>query len=166
MQPYCGTGSAFASVGYLDDPRDRNPSWCVHQEAAVLNVLRGSDRVSKIHSAYLHAPFAYIVMDQFGIDYRPDRDTLPEFGTMANITRIHGHNGVELVDSRTKTPRLTELQVCKVISHLLEALMFLNDRRMTHQDMSHRNYLVDGDLNVSDDKPPLQNHAYIRRALG
>lgn len=48
-----------------------------------------------------------------------------------------------------KTPRLNEIQVCKIATHLLQALTYLMDMKMVHEDLSHRNYLVDKNLNVS-----------------
>jgi len=104
--------------------------------------------VSQLHSAYLHNDFAYIVMNQFSVDFDPSLDTLPAINSVLNAPRFPGFNGEDLM--RNKAPRLREQQVCKVISRLIEALMFLNDRRMTHNDMSHRNYLVDENLNVSN----------------
>ena len=92
-------------------------------------------------------------MNQFGVDYHPEMDDLPEIDTMEEAGEFPGFNGEMLIDKVNKVPFLGEVQVCKVISHLLEALMFLNDRRMTHQDMSHRNYLVDENLNVSARTP-------------
>lgn len=147
---YTGEGDT-TQIGFFD----RSPEgtgYPAHKEAAILNCLRGNDRVSQIHSAYLHDGMAYIVMNQFGVDYSPEMDTLPSLRDMRD-PKYPGFNGTELTDKEYKETRLNEPQVRKVVSHLLEALMFLNDRRMTHQDMSHRNYLVDEKLNVSADDP-------------
>lgn len=110
--------------------------------------------MSQIHSAYIHGRYAYIVMNQFSVDYRPKLDTYNPLDPYGD-REIPGYNGEKLIIKDAKSPRLTELQVCKVVSHLLEALMFMDDRRLTHHDISHRNYLVDEDLNVSD--PDLAN---------
>ena len=86
-------------------------------------------------------------MNQFSVDFKPEMNQLGDFTEDDNPPKFPGYNGVPLINK--KAPRLTEQQVCKVVSHLLEALMFLDDRNFTHQDLSHRNYLVDENLNVS-----------------
>lgn len=149
VQFYIGDGDG-KQIGYLDRHLE-NRAWPAHREAAVLSCLRGNDRVSQIHSAYLHEGMAYIVMNQFGVDYDPEMDSLPQLFNLAQSDDYPGFQGAGLVNKNEKSARLGEPQVRKVVSHLLEALMFLNDRRMTHQDLSHRNYLVDEDLNVSAD---------------
>ena len=45
-------------------------------------------------------------------------------------------------------PMLNEIQVCKVESHLLQAIMYLMDVNMIHDDLRPRNYIVDEYLNV------------------
>lgn len=165
VQPYLGTEERIPerSIGYLDRSH-RNPTLFTHKEAAILHCLRGCERTSQIHSGYLHDGFAAIVMNQFGIDHDPKLDTLPELQDrdMEHPENIPGFNGRGLFDESRKLPLLTEVQVRKVVSHLLEALMFLNDRRMTHHDLSHRNYLVDENLNVSADNPPSPDFPCIR----
>lgn len=81
------------------------------------------------------------------MDFDPRWDILPQLQDIDGAPRVPGFNGTGLIQD--KKPRLGEEQVRKVISHILEALMFLNDRTFAHQDMSHRNYLVDENLNVS-----------------
>ncbi|KAI9878857.1 MAG: hypothetical protein M1830_010329 [Pleopsidium flavum] len=146
VQPYCPNRDEDSTLATVSYPRIDGRRWRTHREAFLLHFLRGNDRVSQLHSAYLHGPLAYIVMNQFGVDYDPSLDTLPAIDSVKNAPSVPGFNGLGLM--RDKAPRLREQQVCKVVSHLTEALIFLNDRRMTHNDMSHRNYLIDENLNA------------------
>lgn len=44
---------------------------------------------------------------------------------------------------------VNELQSCKIASQLLEGFMYLWDMNITHSDLSHNNFLIDEELNVS-----------------
>jgi len=107
-------------------------------------------------------------MNLYSVDYQPAMDTIPQIPNMLDADYFPPFDGTGLIAEDDKEGRLEEPQVRKVVSHLLEAMMFLNDRRMTHQDMSHRNYLVDENLNVSaddlrfPDSPTISNY----RAVG
>jgi serine/threonine protein kinase len=47
-----------------------------------------------------------------------------------------------------KTSLLNEIRVCKIASQLLEAMVYLLDMNLVHDDLSHRNYLVEENLDV------------------
>ncbi|KAI9837325.1 MAG: hypothetical protein M1819_000399 [Sarea resinae] len=118
----------------------------MHQEACKLFCIKACDRVSKIHASFRHGPYTIIVMDQFSVDFNPAMNTEPTLLRLEDAPRHPGFSGINL--TRKKRPMLDEIQCCKVASQMLEALLFLEDRSLTHQDLSQRNYLVDEDLNV------------------
>lgn len=52
-----------------------------------------------------------------------------------------------------KKPVVNELEACKVASQLLEGFIYLWDMNITHSDLSHNNFLIDEELNVSPPPP-------------
>lgn len=131
-------------------------------EAVVLELLTECERFPKIDSVYIHKEFASIVMSANSLDDNPLRETLLlEPGTIPT-QHFPGYNGEQL--THLKQTRVTEIQACKIASNILEALVYLMDMKMLHGDLSHRNYLVDKNLNVcliSLAYPPLPLNAVL-----
>lgn len=123
----------------------------VPTEAAILQLLSGSPRFPPVDSVYICNEFSIIVMSADSVEDCEERYTLPDTVGLPRETCFPGYSGEQLFCG--KTPRLTEIQVCKVMSQILEGMMYLMDMNMSHDDLSHRNYLVDENLNVSS---PLQ----------
>ena len=125
------------------------------REAYAMHFVREQQRFCHVDSAYIHDNLAYVVMNQYGVDDVPLRDTAPPLGIESfqdreswrtTVPTFRGYNGEELI--YRKKPRLTEAQARKIMSELLEALVILWDMKMINPDLSHRNYLLDGELNV------------------
>ena len=115
-------------------------------EAIAMQFVAESDRFPKIDSVYIHGAFTSIVMSADAVDQSRERGTgQPIVGHPISVFR--GYNGEELMHK--KRVRLNEIQACKMASRLLEALTYLMDMNMSHDDLSHRNYILDKDLNVS-----------------
>ncbi|KAF3483390.1 protein kinase domain-containing protein [Arthroderma uncinatum] len=114
-------------------------------EAIVLQLLTQCDRFPKLDSVYIHREFSSIVMSADSVDDDPLRGTLPQLKTVPTHL-FPGYNGEQLM--YWKTTRITEIQACKIASHLLEAIVYLMDMKMMHGDLSHRNYILDKNLNA------------------
>ncbi|KAM5444267.1 hypothetical protein MferCBS31731_000784 [Microsporum ferrugineum] len=114
-------------------------------EAVILQLLTQCDRFPTIDSIYVHKEFASIVMSADSVDDNPLRETLPQLRNAIPTHSFPGYNGEQL--TRLKRTRVSEIQACKIASHLLEAIVYLMDMKMVHGDLSHRNYLVDKNLN-------------------
>jgi serine/threonine protein kinase len=122
------------------DPRDRY----VPVEALIMFFLSGSNRFPHIDTVYTHGTFQAIVMSA-SIDYSSDRSTKTENDIFDS--KFLAYNGANLIHN--KEPRLSELEVCKVASQLLEAMVYLMDMNLSHHDLSHHNYVLEKDLDVS-----------------
>lgn len=134
--------------GTADILRHHSMSRYTHKEAFALHFLRSCDRISQIHEAGVHGQYAVIVMDQFGV--RPDREmnTFPEVTHRnAQVLDMCAYTGAHFIFEDKAL--FIEVQVCKVVSDVLEALLFMNDRKIVHEDMGLKNILVDSDLRVS-----------------
>jgi serine/threonine protein kinase len=118
-------------------------------EAILLRLLSGSDRFPTIDSVYVHDQFQTMVMSADSLDEDPRRNTLGSTFEYPPRHKFPGYPGTNLMQRRRKGTKLNEIQACKVASQLLEALMYLMDMNIIHDDLSHRNYLVDSELNVS-----------------
>ncbi|KAI9716244.1 MAG: hypothetical protein M1812_005469 [Candelaria pacifica] len=119
-----------------------------HKEAFTLHFLKKCTRISQIHEAGIHGEFAVIVMDQFGVIASDEMKHAADV-TLTSDHRVEGlvmyaSNGAHFITA--DLPRLVEVQVCKITSDILEALLFLNDRNIAHLDMGLRNILVDDKL--------------------
>lgn len=113
------------------------------EEAVVMLFLGKSDRFPKIDSVYTHEAFSTIVMSS-ALDGDPRmNDVLPS----QYDERYHSCCGHSMI--RKKQTLLNETQVCKIASQLLEAMVYLRDMGMCHDDLSHYNYLISETLDVS-----------------
>lgn len=120
-------------------------------ESIVLQHVTQCDRFPDLDSIYVHGEFHTMVMPPDAPVYNEyedwfDRDGLPESLDSPKRSVFPSYSGAYLVQE--KSTGLNEIQVCKVASHLLEAMVYLLDMRIVHDDLSHRNYLVDEHLNV------------------
>ena len=125
---------------HIKDPGDRY----VPVEAVIQFFLSGSNRFPHIDTVYTHGNFQAIVMSA-SIDYNPDRSTKTEKDIFDS--KFLAYDGTTLI--RNKQPRLSEFGVCKVASQLLEAMVYLMDMNISHNDLSHHNYVLEKDLDVS-----------------
>ncbi|KAK2767048.1 hypothetical protein FQN54_006366 [Arachnomyces sp. PD_36] len=132
----------------LADTASNAPLRYLPREAVLLRLLSGSDRFPKVHSAYVHDQFQVIVMSADSLDPDPIRDSLGSIMSYPTQLKFPGYPGTNLMQRRRKGTKLKEIEVCKVASQLLEALMYLMDMNIIHDDLSHRNYLVDSELNT------------------
>ncbi|KAI1906758.1 hypothetical protein LOZ12_006128 [Ophidiomyces ophidiicola] len=114
-------------------------------EAVILQLLSECPRFPRLDSVYMHGDFAIVAMSSEAVVKRPERETLITDYPMEHC--FPSYCGEELFNA--KSPRLTEIQVCKVASHLLQALVYLMDLNVAHDDLSHRNYVVDENLNLT-----------------
>lgn len=126
-----------------------------------MHLLRDSEYTSKLDSVYLHKDLVAIVMKPHGVVYTEAMDTAPalrrDFSFADPRTPYYpGFSGGHLIHH--KQTKLTEKQVCKVMSHLLGALMALLDLNMCHWDLSLNNFLVDDKLDVC----PLMSSLFSR----
>ncbi|KAK2748133.1 hypothetical protein FQN57_001257 [Myotisia sp. PD_48] len=113
-------------------------------EAVALQLLSGCERFPKVDSIYMHGAYSTIVMSPFSVDEIPLCDQLP--ATNYPELWFPGYSGYLLI-GRKKT-KINEIQACKIASHLLEAMVYLMDMNLSHEDLSHWNYLVDENLNT------------------
>lgn len=127
----------------------------IPSEALVMQFVAESDRFPRIDSLYVHGNYTSIIMSADAVDQSEERETAPPV-EQHPIPVFRGYNGEQLMHK--KRVRLNEIQACKIASQLLEALTYLMDMNMTHDDLSHRNYLVDQNLNVSLKKTPLLDY--------
>lgn len=114
-------------------------------EAVYLQLTAGCPRFPKLDSVYMHNDMTVIAMSAEAVVQRPERETLVTEDPL--LHQFRSYSGEQLIEK--KTPRLSEVQVCKIATQLLQAMMYLEEMNMVHEDMSHRNYLVDEYLNVS-----------------
>lgn len=121
----------------------------VLREAILLRLLSESDRFPTLDSVYVHEHFQVMVMSADSIDDDPLRSSLGSVLEYPTKHKFPGYPGTNLMQRRRKATKLNEMEVCKVASQLLESLMYLMDMNIVHDDLSHRNYLVDEELNVS-----------------
>lgn len=133
-----------------DDQKERY----MPPEALVLQLVAESDRFPRIDSLYIHGSFTSIVMSADAVDQSEARETAAPVKKHP-IPVFRGHSGEQLMHK--KKVRLNEIQACKVASQLLEAMTYLMDMNMSHDDLSHRNYIVDKNLNVSSTNVSLPN---------
>ena len=134
----------------VDNPKGVTPPLrYIPKEAIVLNLSRTSHRFPKIDSVYVHEQFQVTVMSAFSLKEDPMRNRLPDMTIYPSEYRFPGFSGDKLMNPLSKETKLTEIEVCKVASQLLEAIVFLMDMNILHDDLSPRNYLVDENLNVS-----------------
>ncbi|KAI9706403.1 MAG: hypothetical protein M1836_003408 [Candelina mexicana] len=131
----------------------QNKNRFTHKEAFVLSFFKDCERISHVVAAGIHRNYAYIVMNLFSVDLRgnprldiPDPHEAPPIENIDGRIEYPAFNGQHCTNGTI--PRLDEVQVCKVVTHLLEALMFANDRGVVHLDMSPRNFLIDAGLNA------------------
>lgn len=128
----------------------KNALWIEHDgeehyiPVEAMEFLGDCERFPVLDSVYTHQKYHVIVMSAAAIDNSPLRETATEEGWYgASFSACTGNEMIE-----EKKPRLTEIQVCKIASQILEAMMCLMDMHTVHSDLSHNNYVVDEDLNV------------------
>lgn len=113
------------------------------EEAVVMLFLGKSDRFPKIDSVYTHKAFSTIVMSSALDGDSRMNDEIPS----QYDTRYRPYCGHSMI--RQKKTLLNEVQACKIASQLLEAMVYLRDMGMCHDDLSHYNYLISEKLDVS-----------------
>ncbi|KAL1961680.1 hypothetical protein VTN77DRAFT_1318 [Rasamsonia byssochlamydoides] len=112
------------------------------EEAVIMLFLGKCDRFPKIDSVYTHGPYFTIVMSSaLDGDDRMNADTPTEYKE-----RYRAYNGHSMFYE--KKTLLNEIQVCKVASQILEAMIYLRDMGIAHDDLSHYNYLISETLDV------------------
>ncbi|KAL1987350.1 hypothetical protein VTN96DRAFT_4066 [Rasamsonia emersonii] len=112
------------------------------EEAVVMLFLGKSDRFPKIDSVYTHKAFSTIVMSSALDGDSRMNDEIPS----QYDTRYRPYCGHSMI--RQKKTLLNEVQACKIASQLLEAMVYLRDMGMCHDDLSHYNYLISEKLDV------------------
>ncbi|KAI9723227.1 MAG: hypothetical protein M1812_001109 [Candelaria pacifica] len=150
IQSYKASEPDFTDVAFRKNFDRRQHT---HKEAFVLSFLTGCERITQVHSAGIHNDYAFIVMNIFSVDLKGDiatdyrdLDNAPGVNKLPSEPDFQAFNGEHCTAGID--PRLDELQSRKVCTHLLEALMYINDRGIVHLDMSQRNFLIDSDLNA------------------
>lgn len=133
----------------LEDTASNSTPRYVPREAVLLRLLSESERFPDIDSVYVHEHFQVMVMSADSLDKNPVRDQLGSILDYPTDHKFPGYPGTNLMQRKRKGTKLNEAEACKVASQLLEALMYLMDMNIIHDDLSHRNYLVDNELNVS-----------------
>lgn len=119
-------------------------------EAFIMLLLTTSDRFPKLDSVYLHDHYQAIVMSPC-VDYAPDLHSLPEGGFRRVFKPFTGRY---LIKSNGN-PLLDEMEACRVACQLVEGLLELADLNLWHNVFSVNNFVVDQELNVSDNQPIL-----------
>ncbi|KZF26962.1 kinase-like protein [Xylona heveae TC161] len=112
----------------------------------LLSKVGGCERIPDYYDSMIHGAVAVLVMEPFGLDSKPEQETAEKITSLRGAPRFDSFTGVSL--TREKKPLLSEVQVCKIMSQLLEALLYLNDRRIAHEDLSVRNFLVNEQLDA------------------
>ncbi|KAK2748872.1 hypothetical protein FQN55_004014 [Onygenales sp. PD_40] len=120
----------------------------IQMEANIMQLLSRSERFPRLDSVYLHENFQVIVMAADTACYCAE--------VIDNMPEVQGPEVVSIPPClepgnrliQNKVTKLNEIQVCKVTSQLLEGMMYLMDLNISHDDLSHRNYLVDNYLNA------------------
>lgn len=115
----------------------------VPEEAVFMLFVKRDERFPVIDSVYVHDQCITSVMSSAYDGQTRDRGE--------NINRINfrfykSFNGETLTDK--KQPKLSEIEVCKVASEFLGALMYLRDMGIVHDDVSLRNFVVKQNLDV------------------
>lgn len=130
------------------NPNERNLVKYLPVEAIVMQHLAYCDRFPKLDSVWIHEGIQATVMSASAIHpkWNRAREKLPEELDPCQFYSFPSCTGTYLIHKQK--PLLTEIQVCKVASHLLQAIMYLMDMNMVHDDLSPRNYIVDEYLNV------------------
>ncbi|EEP80105.1 predicted protein [Uncinocarpus reesii 1704] len=114
-------------------------------EAIYLQLLSQCPRFPRLDSVYVHSDMCIIIMSAEAIVKHPEMERLNTNHPL--LHQFPSYSGEDLIAG--KTPRLTEIQVCKVASHLLQAMTYLMDLGLSHDDLSHWNYVVDEELNTT-----------------
>lgn len=120
----------------------------VPEEAVFMLFVKKDERFPAIDSVYVHGQCVASVMSSAYDGETRDR------GANANRTsfrRYYSFNGEAMTDK--KKPKLSEVEVCKVASEFLGALMYLRDMGIVHDDLSLRNFVVKQNLDVSNHSP-------------
>ncbi|KAJ9252275.1 hypothetical protein DTO207G8_4890 [Paecilomyces variotii] len=112
-------------------------------EAMMMRFVTGSGRFPVIESVYTHDLYQTTVMSAAAVDYDPRRETRTSDDEEDYFPSFLG---AQLIEG--KTPLLREVEVCKVAWQMLQAMMYLMDMNMSHDDLSHHNYVVDEYLNI------------------
>ncbi|PGH30372.1 serine/threonine protein kinase [[Emmonsia] crescens] len=120
----------------------------IPMEAIIMQLVSQCKRFPRLDSVYLHKDFQAIVMEANTACYTHEQiDYLPEISALpVPALQACSQPGNRLI--RNKKPLLNEIQACKVASQLLQGIMYLMDLNISHDDLSHRNYLVDKHLNT------------------
>ncbi|PGH03417.1 serine/threonine protein kinase [Helicocarpus griseus UAMH5409] len=137
----------------------RAPPRYIQMEAIIMQLVSQCPRFPRLDSVYLHQDFQAIVMEADTSCFTPEQIDRSREITRSPVPRLKSclQPGERLIDR--KKPLLNEIQACKVASQLLEGIMYLMDLNISHDDLSHRNYLVDRYLNRRRNlRAPLQIH--------
>ncbi|KAL1863400.1 hypothetical protein Plec18167_000494 [Paecilomyces lecythidis] len=115
----------------------------VPTEPMMMRFVTGSRRFPTIESVYTHGLYQTTVMSVAAVDYDPARETRTAYDDEEDFPAFFGARLIE-----GKKPLLREIEVCKVAWQMLQAMMYLSDMNMSHDDLSHHNYVVDAYLNA------------------
>jgi hypothetical protein len=124
------------------DPESGNIRY-IPEEAVFMLFMHKCPRFPIIDSVYVDGNFYTLVMES-ALDADPNMNAEP---STDYHQRYHAHIGENMIHEK-QTP-LTEIQVCKIASQMMEAIAYLRDMGMLHDDLSHRNYAILDNLDVS-----------------
>lgn len=114
-------------------------------EAIWMLFLRNSERFPAIDSVYTHGQIQAIVMSA-AIDYNPDREVRPSL-MRPKQSEYPATTGKDLVEG--KQTHLSERDVQKIASQIVEAFVYLLDMDLGHDDFGLQNFAVSEKLDVS-----------------
>lgn len=149
----------------------------INVEAAMQALFaHGVSNIPRIIEVYDHSSYLVIVMDLVAVQRGPEMDTQPVIddpeinggersGHHAEMPPCNGEAIAALLRSNEmeKRPldREREARSCMVFRDLLQALHHIFDRGGTHNDIAHRNIMVDGGFRVG-----LHRSLSLWRAIG
>ena len=137
-----------ATLIYLDSQGIEREG-IVPLEGYALFLTGGADRFVQPERVYIHGTLAVIVLPQHGIDAHDSAEyDARRFDLKKQNVRFRPFTGEHFLSGNMQ-PVVNEIQARKVASQLVEGMMTLTERGMTHEDLSQRNYLVDEVLNVN-----------------
>ncbi|PYH40191.1 Protein kinase domain-containing protein [Aspergillus saccharolyticus JOP 1030-1] len=155
----CGNNPQVAPLLHEDLPdlsgsqieiTDLTGFYYVPVEAYILLLANECDRFPTLDSVYSHEDSQAIVMSAHvdkevaAMDWDPDA-TYDQWES--GKEKIRACTAKELI--QWKKTYLKEHMVCKIASHLLEAVAYLRDMGISHDDIKHDNYIIDENLNTT-----------------
>ncbi|KAI9889502.1 MAG: hypothetical protein M1814_005196 [Vezdaea aestivalis] len=131
-------------------PMDNPGPGRLWDETANVWMLRGAPRVSKLHQSFTHGDLELEVYHLLGENAGNGEGFIGfEEWNGRDYSHVSDHDsGGRMKRWVRKETVVDELDTCKITSQLLQAFIGLQERQMLHNDLSHRNYIVDDELNV------------------